>query len=170
MQIHVDFKALQTGDHSRHMILHYDTGCILYVFVLISMDVISNFKENSVTEILDLWCCLHCGGNIAEWLGQCMDLKSGDPELKSCSEHQLDLSQVVPGFNSLSGVTHIAHCSFTCQFGFLTCSVDLLYSVDTCMVDPYQPEASNRPLYSNCCVLSCLTGLWMKVRLELTLL
>lgn len=35
MQIHVDFKALQTGDHSSHMILHYDTGYnILYVFVL----------------------------------------------------------------------------------------------------------------------------------------
>ena len=87
MQIHVDFKALQTGDHSRHMILHYDTGCILYVFVLISMDVISNFKENSLTEIVDLWSCLHCGGNMAEWLGWCMDLKSGDPEFKSRSDH-----------------------------------------------------------------------------------
>ena len=26
MQIHVDFKALQTGDHSSHMILQYETG------------------------------------------------------------------------------------------------------------------------------------------------
>ena len=26
MQIHVDFKALQTGDHASHMILHYETG------------------------------------------------------------------------------------------------------------------------------------------------
>ena len=26
MQIHVDFKALRTGDNASHMILHYDTG------------------------------------------------------------------------------------------------------------------------------------------------
>ncbi len=26
MQIHVDFKALQTGDHASHMVLQYETG------------------------------------------------------------------------------------------------------------------------------------------------
>ena len=26
-----------------------------------------------------------------------LDLKSGDPKFKSCSDHQLDLFQVVPG-------------------------------------------------------------------------
>ena len=26
MQIHVDFKAMQTGDHGSHMILQYETG------------------------------------------------------------------------------------------------------------------------------------------------
>ena len=31
MQIHVDFKALQTGDHASHMILQYETG-ILNIF------------------------------------------------------------------------------------------------------------------------------------------
>ena len=28
MQIHVDFKALQTGDHASHMILQYETGML----------------------------------------------------------------------------------------------------------------------------------------------
>ena len=28
MQIHVDFKALQTGDHASHMILQYETGMV----------------------------------------------------------------------------------------------------------------------------------------------
>ena len=34
MQIHVDFKALQTGDHASHMILHYETGvcCTVYMY------------------------------------------------------------------------------------------------------------------------------------------
>jgi len=32
MQIHVDFKALQTGDHGSHMILQYETGIILNIF------------------------------------------------------------------------------------------------------------------------------------------
>ena len=35
MQIHVDFKALQTGDHASHMILQYETGMI-HIYVGIS--------------------------------------------------------------------------------------------------------------------------------------
>lgn len=31
MQIHVDFKALQTGDHASHMILHYETGEDIFI-------------------------------------------------------------------------------------------------------------------------------------------
>jgi hypothetical protein len=29
MQIHVQFKALKTGDYNCNMVLHYDTGIIL---------------------------------------------------------------------------------------------------------------------------------------------
>ena len=37
MQIHVDFKALQTGDHASHMILQYETGtCMIHIYVGIS--------------------------------------------------------------------------------------------------------------------------------------
>jgi len=32
-QIHVDFNASQTGDHCSNMILHYDTGTMLFNFV-----------------------------------------------------------------------------------------------------------------------------------------
>jgi len=39
MQIHVDFNALQTGDHASHMILQYETGitCIYYMHVRMSI-------------------------------------------------------------------------------------------------------------------------------------
>ena len=43
MQIHVDFKALQTGDHASHMILQYETGMTeFYIFMLFK--VVSNLR------------------------------------------------------------------------------------------------------------------------------
>ena len=35
-----------------------------------------------------------------------LDLKSGDPESKSRSDHQLDLFQVSPSFNSSAALGH----------------------------------------------------------------
>ena len=50
------------------------------------------------------------------------DLKSGDPEFKSRSDHWLDLFEVVPG--STPGLClYIANWSASCQLGFLTCQV-----------------------------------------------
>jgi len=43
MQIHMDFKAQQTGDHASHMVLQYETGitytCIYYMHVGMSIDL-----------------------------------------------------------------------------------------------------------------------------------
>ena len=47
------------------------------------------------------------------------DLKPGDPEFKSRSDHQLDFS-----FNSLDALV-IANWSTSCQLGFLMCPVHL---------------------------------------------
>jgi len=61
----------------------------------------------------------------AEWSVQ--ELKSGEHELKSRSDHQLDLSQVVAGSTPRLRMC-IAYWSASCQLGFLTCSLHLLYS------------------------------------------
>ena len=47
-----------------------------------------------------------------------LDLKSGDPEFKSPSDHKLDLSQVVPGSTPRLHL-YIANWSASCQLGFL---------------------------------------------------
>ena len=66
------------------------------------------------------------------------DLKSGDPEFKSCSDRQLDLFQVVPGSTSQLCL-YEANWSALCQLGFLTCSVHLFCSVTIYIVGPNQP-------------------------------
>ena len=48
------------------------------------------------------------------------DLKSGDPEFGSRSDHLLDLFQVVPGSTPWLRL-YIANWSASCQLGFLTC-------------------------------------------------
>ena len=58
-----------------------------------------------------------------------LDLKSGDPEFKSHSDQQLDLSKIVPGLTA-QVCLYIANCSTFCQLEFLTCSVHSLYSLD----------------------------------------
>ena len=88
-----------------------------------------------------------------------LDLKSGDPKFKSCSDHQLDLSQVVPGSTPWLHL-YIANWSASCQLGFLTCSVHLFYSVDICIVGPHHPMAANyQPNYQinyyNCYYFNC---------------
>ena len=76
-----------------------------------------------------------------------LDLKSGDPEFKSRSDHQLDLSHIVPGSTPRLRL-YKANWSASCQLGFLTSSVHLLYSVDICMVGLQQPMAANyQPTY-----------------------
>ena len=70
------------------------------------------------------------------------DLKSGSPEFKSRSDHQLDLFQVVPGSTSWLHL-YIANWSASCQLGFLTCSVHSLNSVALCIVGPHQFVAAN---------------------------
>lgn len=39
MQIHVDFKALQTGDHASHMILQYETGITHIYYMHVGMSI-----------------------------------------------------------------------------------------------------------------------------------
>ena len=51
-----------------------------------------------------------------------LDLDSGDPEFKSPSDRQQDLSQVVPSPTPQLHL-YIANWSASCQLGFLTCSV-----------------------------------------------
>ena len=46
------------------------------------------------------------------------DLKSGDPEFKSCSDHLLDLFQVSPGSTPRLHL-YIANWSASCQLRFL---------------------------------------------------
>ena len=48
------------------------------------------------------------------------DLKSGDPEFKSRSDHELDLFQVVLG-STPRQYLYIAYWFASCQLGFLTC-------------------------------------------------
>ena len=69
-------------------------------------------------------------------------MKSGDPELKSLSDHYLDLNQVIPGSTPWLQL-YTANWSASCQLGFVTCSIDLPYSVDKCIVGPHQPAGSN---------------------------
>ena len=71
-----------------------------------------------------------------------LDLKSGDPKVKSCSDHQLDLFQVVPG-STPQPLLYIANWSASCQLVFLTSSVHLFCSVDICLVGPHQLMAAN---------------------------
>ena len=49
-----------------------------------------------------------------------LDLKSGYPEFKSRSDHQLDLFQVVPGSPPWLHL-YIVNWSASCQLGVLTC-------------------------------------------------
>ena len=49
-----------------------------------------------------------------------LDLKSGDPKFKSCSDHQVDLFQVVLGSTPQLHL-NIVNWSTSCQLGFLTC-------------------------------------------------
>ena len=66
---------------------------------------------------------------------------------KQAPNHQLNLSQVVSG-STLWLRLYIANWSASCQLGFLTCSVHLLYSVDICTIGPHQPVAANyQPTY-----------------------
>ena len=51
-----------------------------------------------------------------------LDLKSGDPELKSHPDHQVDLFQVAPGSTARVRL-YIANWSASWQLGFLTCWV-----------------------------------------------
>ena len=48
------------------------------------------------------------------------DLKSGDPEFKSRSDHYLDLFELVPGSTPRLRL-YIANWSASCQLGFLIC-------------------------------------------------
>ena len=58
------------------------------------------------------------GGTVAEWLGA-PDLKSGDPEFKSCYDHQLEMLQVLTGSTPRLRL-YTANWSASCQLGFLT--------------------------------------------------
>ena len=49
-----------------------------------------------------------------------LDLKSGDTGFQFCSDHQLDLFQLVPG-STLRLCLYMANWSASCQLGFLTC-------------------------------------------------
>ena len=58
---------------------------------------------------------------MAEWLVvRAPDLKSGDPEFGSRSDHQLEVFQVVPGLTPWLRF-YKANWSASCQLGFLTC-------------------------------------------------
>ena len=48
------------------------------------------------------------------------DLKSGDPEFRSRSDHKLDLFLVLPGSTPWLRL-YIANWSASCQLGFFTC-------------------------------------------------
>ena len=56
---------------------------------------------------------------MAEWF-RALDLKSGDPEFKSRSDHNVDLFQLVPG-STPQLYQYMANWSASCQLGFLTC-------------------------------------------------
>ena len=58
---------------------------------------------------------------MAQWF-RAPDSKSGDPEFKSRSDHQLDLFEVIPGSSPRLRL-YITNWSASCQLGFLTCSV-----------------------------------------------
>ena len=66
------------------------------------------------------------------WVVRALDVQSADPELKSCSDHQLDLFQVVSASASQLGL-YITNWAAAIQLGFLTCSVNLLYSAFICI-------------------------------------
>ena len=75
------------------------------------------------------------GDRVAMWSNgyRVLDLKSGDPEFMSRSNHQVALGST-PRLQ-----LHIATWSAYCQLGFLTCSVTFLYPVDICIVGPWLP-------------------------------
>ena len=77
---------------------------------------------------------------MAEWLGCYLDLKPGNPKFTSRSDHQLNLLQVIPGSTPRLHL-NIANWYASCQLGFLTCSVHVLYSV--CTAGSHQPMAAN---------------------------
>jgi len=51
------------------------------------------------------------------WVVRALDLKSGDPEFQSCSDHQLDFLQVVFGSTPLLRF-YTTYWSASCQLGF----------------------------------------------------
>lgn len=74
------------------------------------------------------------------------DIQSSDPELKSCSDHLLDLFKLVVVQLLGSALSRcIANCSPSCQLGFL-CRVDL-----RCVFDSLCPE---KPHSQGICQLS----------------
>ena len=64
------------------------------------------------------------------WVVRAVDLKSGNPEFKCCSDHKLDLFQVVSDSNPWL-CSYKANWSASCEIEF-TYSVHLLYSVAIC--------------------------------------
>ena len=58
---------------------------------------------------------MECGWGV--WVP---DLKSRDPEFRSCSDHQMDFFEVVPDSTLWLGL-HIANWSASCKLGFSTC-------------------------------------------------
>ena len=51
-----------------------------------------------------------------------LDLKSGDPQFNLCSDHLLDLFEIVR-YSTPRLPLYIANWSASCQLGFLTCYV-----------------------------------------------
>ena len=67
-------------------------------------------------------CCVLEENRQRGWVFRSSDLKSGDPEFKSRSDHLLDLFQVVLGSTPRLWL-YIANWFASCQVGFLTCWV-----------------------------------------------
>lgn len=89
------------------------------------------------------------------WEGR-LAKKSGNSELQSLSDHQLNLFQVFPGSTRPQLHFHKVTWSAFSMLGFFTCLVHLLYSVAmrNIQVDPHQPmDATNYYWSSNKVVL-----------------
>ena len=64
---------------------------------------------------------------------EALDLRSGDPEFKSRSDHRLYLSQIVPGSTARLRL-YKAHGCASCRLAFLNYSVHLLHFVSIFVV------------------------------------
>ena len=102
---------------------------------------------NQICTALEQYCTVidvmqHTCVGVVKYVARMPDLRFGDPQFKSCFDHQLVFLQVVS--SSISWLClYIASWSASCQLRFLTHSVNWLYSVTIYQLGPHQSMSAN---------------------------